>query len=129
MKQLEIYLIQILGILAVLLFIQFSACKEDCDGTGPSLNVTNYCDFDVSLEVDVIGDSLYTSILQSGDNQVFYPHETKVKIKAGKASSLISLSRTKNFEAQNCKSYTVDLFQNDSSTLYRLNLEFDQHWN
>ena len=109
--------------------LQFSACKKDCDGTPPSVNVTNYCDFDVSLEVDIIGDSMYSSILFPGENQVFYPHETKVKIKAGKRTSLVSLSRTKNFEAKNCKNYSVDLFQNDSSTLYRLDIEFTRNSN
>lgn len=111
--------------LSISLF-HFSSCKKDCDGTPPSVNITNYCDFIVSLEVDIIGDSLYSSHLNSGENEVFYPHETKVKIKAGKMTSLVSLSRTKNFEAKNCYHYTIDLIQNDSSTLHRLDMEFNR---
>lgn len=116
-------------VLISLFVIQFSSCREDCDGTSPSINISNFCDFDVSLEVDIIGDSAYTSVLSSGENAVFFPHETKVKIKVGKASSLVSISRTKNFEAKNCKSYTIDVLQNDSSTLYRLDLDFSGRWN
>ena len=113
--------------LLVICLFHFSSCQKDCDGTPPSVNVTNYCDFIVSLEVDIIGDSLYSSNLDPGENAVFYPGETKVKVKAGKMTSLVSLSRTKNFEAKNCKHYSLDLFQNDSSTLHRLDIEFTRH--
>lgn len=117
----------ILGfVLLAMALVHFSSCNKDCDGTPPSVNITNYCDFIVSLEVDIIGDSLYSSHLNPGENEVFYPHETKVKIKAGKMTSLVSLSRTKNFEAKNCYHYTIDLIQNDSSTLHRLDLEFNR---
>lgn len=107
----------------------FQSCERDCDGTGPSVNITNFCDFTVNLEVDIIGDSLYTIMLNSGENKVYFPHETKVKVKAGKASSIISFSRTRNFEAKNCRSYNINLLQNDSSTLHRLDIEFIQEWN
>jgi hypothetical protein len=128
MKQKNIFSIYRGSILLLLVLLQFSSCRKDCDGSGPSLNITNRCDFEVSLEVDIIGGSANTYVLGTGENQVFFPHETKVKIKAKKKLSLTSLKRTKNFEAKNCKNYTIDLLQNDSNILYRLDLEFDQQW-
>lgn len=122
-------ILKMCGLCILFILITLSSCRRDCAGTSPIVHISNYCDFDVDLEVDIIGDSNYVSILESGESINYHPGETKVKIKAGKYGSLVSLARRKSFETQNCKSYSVDFLQNDSSSLYRLNIEYDQFWN
>ena len=114
------------SLLIALVFISLSSCNKDCN-TPATVNINNHCDFSVALEVEIIGDSTYNSVLSSGESVTYHPHETRVNVKAGKNFSL-SLSRKEKFDAKNCKKFTLDLLQNDSAKLYRLDIDYSRTW-
>ena len=112
----------------LLLGLSFSSCQRDCDGTPPRVYVSNYCTFKMEVEVDVIGDKTYTEVLDYGESVSYKVHETKVSIKAKEYAPLITLARTKNFEARNCKKYYIEFVENDSAILYDFDLKFESNW-
>lgn len=114
------------SLLLILFLVSLSSCNVDCDSPA-KIFVNNYCDFSVALEVDIIGDSLYQSVLKPGESVTYQTGETRVNVKAGKNLSL-SLSRKERFDAKNCKEFTLDLLQNDSATLYRLDIDYSRTW-
>jgi hypothetical protein len=115
-----------LTLLIALVLVSLSSCNKDCNSPS-TVNINNRCDFSVALEVDIVGDSTYTSVLLSGESVTYHPGETRINVKAGKNFSL-SLSRKEKFDAKNCKIHTLNLLQNDSATLYRLDIDYSRTW-
>jgi hypothetical protein len=120
---------RLLSVTILLFGLSLSSCQRDCDGTPPRVYVSNYCAFKMEVEVDVIGDKAYTEVLDYGESVSYKVHETKVSIKAKEYAPLITLARTKNFEARNCKSYYIEFIENDSATFYDFDLKYESNWN
>lgn len=113
----------------MLFVLTLFSCQRDCDGTAPRVYVYNKCGFKMEVEVDVIGDTVYTEVLEYGESVSYTVHETKVTVKAKEYNPLVTLSRTKNFEAKNCKHYNIELVENDSALLYDFDLKYKSSWN
>ena len=114
------------SLLIALVLVSLSSCNKDCN-TPSTVSINNRCDFSVALEVDIIGDSTYNSVLLSGESVTYHPYATRINVKAGKNFSL-SLSRKEKFDAKNCKTHTLNLLQNDSAKLYRLDIDYSRTW-
>jgi len=116
----------IVGAITILPFL--SSCREECNGKPPVIGVINYCNFDMAVEVDIIGGQKYVDTLGYMESLYYEAHETKVSLKFWESAPLVTLSRTKSIEAKNCWQYDFEIIPNDSNILYDFDVNKERIW-